>query len=868
MEIAALFVRLAMDTAQYAEALTKTTQQTQGWASRLGGIVKAGLMAALAVGVTAFVSLGVAIGDSVGKAADLEAQLSAVASVSGATNEQVGQLKGLINDLGVDPNLKVSAFEAADAMEMLARNGLTVDQIMDGAARSTILLANATGADFSQAADIATDTMALFGIKAEEMDKAVDGITSVVNNSKFSIDDYALALAQGGGVAAATGVEFDDFNASIAAISPLFASGSDAGTSFKTFLQRLVPSTDKAEQAMKDLGLEFFDSNGNMKDMANIAGQLNKALGGLSEEQRNQALTTIFGTDAMRAAAGLAKLTEAEFRDLQKTMSQTSAAENAAKRMDNLSGALEIFWGVVEAVQLQIGEKFIPAVRAVVEAATNFISLNSETIVGFFGRIADGITMAIPFIVMLAGYLLDLGNQIVTQVVPAVLTFIDPLIQQMIPAFQQIGERIVNEVIPAVVSFAAMVIEQVVPGLVLLAGIAMQVATTVFPLLVMWWNFLIDHINIVIPILAVVAIAIAALTAPITLVIGAVLLLATAWANNWGDIQGKTKAVIDFLKPYIQAAMAFIQNTVTAVLAYVQEWWEQHGENVMLIARTAWEFIQSTIDSHLKAIQAVVIFVATAIRVWWAAWGETLIAVARTAWDSIKLIVKTAMEQIGNIIDAISALIRGDWEGFGNALKAIWNTAWEANKTILNNAKTALGSILQNLVDVTKTVWGAFGTALKDEWQKKWDAIKGILSSAKNSLASTVESLAEDIQTDWNEFTGNIEDYWNDTWEAMLDTVDDIGGDIEDMVGDIIDWVEDAIDALLDLISTQDEADTGDTGAASLSGSGGNPGGRGSPGGRSGGAVTIQNFTQNIYSNTGPGSAVGEFQQMKARYST
>lgn len=199
----------------------------------MGGLALGGITA-----VTAAVGgLGAA---SLGAAMDMETMMSTIASNMNTTTDQIAPLGDLIQSLGLDPNLKVTAVEAAQAIDMLARNGLTMQQILDGAAHSTVLLANATGTTFDNAANIGTDAMAIFGIEAANMSEAVDGIVSVTTNSKFSIDDYALALAQGGGAAAAAGVEFGDFNTAIAAISPLFASGSDAGTSFKTMITRLT----------------------------------------------------------------------------------------------------------------------------------------------------------------------------------------------------------------------------------------------------------------------------------------------------------------------------------------------------------------------------------------------------------------------------------------------------------------------------------------------------------------------------------------------------------------------------------------------------------------------------------------------------
>ncbi|MCB0165604.1 MAG: phage tail tape measure protein [Anaerolineae bacterium] len=375
--------------------------------------------AAAAGGLTA------AIGYSINKSADLQEQLSGVKAVTGATNEEVGELRGLIDDLSLDPGLKVTAFEAADAIELLGRNGLKVDQIMAGAAHSTVLLANATGAQFGPAADVATDVMAIFKIKAEDMTQAVDGITSVVNNSKFGFDDFRLALAQGGGVAGAAGVEFEDFTTSIAGIASLFASGADAGTSFKVFLQRLAPTSSTAKKALAELGIitedgtnRFFDANGQLKSMADISKILNETFADLSEEQRNVALSTIFGTDSMRAAVGLMELgaTSADgmttkFEQLQATMGDTSAAENAATRMDNLNGQIEILKGVFDALTLGIGDKFLPIATNAIQQFTEFIKANSAAIIEFFGYLAEGTVKVQEFAQAMLGVLVNGFNE-------------------------------------------------------------------------------------------------------------------------------------------------------------------------------------------------------------------------------------------------------------------------------------------------------------------------------------------------------------------------------------------------------------------------------------------------------------------------
>lgn len=410
----------------------------------LQSMLGTGLKVAAGVAVTAVGALGAGLASSISDAADFQQGMADIQASMGASAEDTAKLKDLILDLGIDPKLKVSAEEAAQAIGQLGTAGVSIDDIMNGAARSTVLLANATGADFADAASMASDVSKLWGINAGDLTHAVDGITAATVASKFNINDYKLALSQAGGVASTVGVSFDDFNTTIAAISPSFASGSDAGTSFKVFLQRLIPQSNSARDAMRDLGLftgstkeefqdaqakiqklqirlselnptsknyavtagklnaqiaalrqvtddgtnAFFNADGSMKDMAQIAGILNKAFGGLTEEQKNQQLSIIFGTDAMRAAAAMAKMTTGDFQNLSATMAKTDAADSAKTRMDTLKGSLEILSGTFDTLKLMVGDKFLPVLNDLVKRFNDFLGAQAPMIVDWAGTLA------------------------------------------------------------------------------------------------------------------------------------------------------------------------------------------------------------------------------------------------------------------------------------------------------------------------------------------------------------------------------------------------------------------------------------------------------------------------------------------------
>lgn len=360
------------------------------------GVLNFGLIAggAALAGVTALTAGLVTLGvTGVKKAVDLDAQMATIAATMNTTKAAVGPLKDLILDLALDPKLTVTATQAADAIQLLAQNGVTMKEIMDGAAKSTVALANATGADFGTAANIASGLMKVFNIDAKDMGIAIDGITGVVNQSKFTIDDYGQAFAQAGGVAAGMGLSLQDFNTIIASSADNFNSGSDAGTSFKTMLQRLANPTGENRDLMKKYGISLFDADGKMRDMKEVVGQLHGAFEGLTEAQRAELASQLGGADASRSVLALAKMNAEQFDTLSGSVNDTGQAfRAAATRVDSAKGAMEIFQGIIEAIQIQIGDKFLPLLRGVTVGFADLATKMGPKVVGFFGGVADTIS--------------------------------------------------------------------------------------------------------------------------------------------------------------------------------------------------------------------------------------------------------------------------------------------------------------------------------------------------------------------------------------------------------------------------------------------------------------------------------------------
>ncbi|HEY9409403.1 MAG TPA: phage tail tape measure protein, partial [Jiangellaceae bacterium] len=295
--------------------------------------------------------------------AEFEKSLNTVGAVTGATRGEMKALEKAAIDMG---NKTVfSANEAAKAMVELAKGGISVADMRAGALKGTLLLAAAGGTDLATAAGIAANALNTFGLKGRDMNKVANALAGGANASTASVESLGQALSQVGPGAKNAGLDINETVGALAAFDSAGIKGSDAGTSLKTMLARLVPATDAARSAMKNLGLDFTKRNGDFRSLGNISQQLQDKLGGLSQSERTAALSTIFGSDATRAATvlmnegskGLGKYVRA-------TKNQKAAQDAANAAMKGLPGALERLSGAWETLRLRIGKALEPGVIA------------------------------------------------------------------------------------------------------------------------------------------------------------------------------------------------------------------------------------------------------------------------------------------------------------------------------------------------------------------------------------------------------------------------------------------------------------------------------------------------------------------------
>ena len=361
---------------------------------------------------TALIGVGVAAGAAVGVAVKKFADFDeAMSSVQAATHESAANMELLRSAaISAGADTQYSATEAAGAIEELAKAGISTADILSGGLAGALNLAAAGGMEVGQAAEIAATALTQFNLKGSDVGHVADLLAAGAGKAQGEVSDLGMALKQGGLVASQTGLSIEETTGTLTAFAKAGLVGSDAGTSFKSMLQRLTPQSAEAQKLMDQLGISAYDAGGNFIGMAAFAGNLQDSLKGLTTEQRNSAMATIFGADAVRAA-GI--LYDQGADGISNWISQVDdagyAAITAAARTDNLKGDVERLGGSLETVFIKGGSGANGALRGLVQTA--------EDAVDAFGRLPEPVQQGALWLTALAAAgagVVGIGMKVVT----------------------------------------------------------------------------------------------------------------------------------------------------------------------------------------------------------------------------------------------------------------------------------------------------------------------------------------------------------------------------------------------------------------------------------------------------------------------
>lgn len=423
----------------------------KGGLSVLGGAI-AGVTAAMGAGVSAAVNVGMSF----------ESQMSKVQAISGATGGELEALTEKAKEMGA--TTKFSATESGQAFEYMAMAGWKTEDMLGGI-EGIMNLAAASGEDLAATSDIVTDALTAFGLSAKDSSHFADVLAATSTSANTNVGLMGETFKYVAPVAGALGFSVEDTAMAIGLMANAGIKGSQAGTALRSIMSRLAKPTDDVAVAMSELGLSILNSDGSMKSLNEITGDLRSSFAGLSEAEKASMAATLGGQEAMSGLLAIVTASDDDFNKLQSAINgatdeltgYSAAAEIAEIAQNNLSGQLDKVKAAAEILGIELYESVKQPLTDIAKTGAEAISELTTAFQegGTAGLIEAGGKLVADLLTGIAGALPDAINMAV-QVITSIIDSLTANTPQMLSAGIQILQALVNgmiQILPAVGEF-------------------------------------------------------------------------------------------------------------------------------------------------------------------------------------------------------------------------------------------------------------------------------------------------------------------------------------------------------------------------------------------------------------------------------
>nr|DAF03020.1 MAG TPA: minor tail protein [Caudoviricetes sp.] len=433
-----LFVTLAIKDTAYKQGLKDAESNASSSTSKIGGAFKTvGKVAktAMAAGSAAAVAF---TKTSIDAGMNFDTAMSQVAATMGTTVDKIGNVEAKAEEMG--RTTKYTATEAAEGMNILAQAGLSADEQISGI--GTVLnLASAGAMSLEESASYTAGAVKGFGDSMGNASYYADLMAKGATLANTNVRGLGEAFSGSAATAKNYGQSADSVTLSLLRLAEQNVTGSEASTALNRAMADLYTPTDNASKALDQLGLSAYKSNGEAKDFNDLVDELNGSLQGMTAEQKNNALATIFTTQGLQAFNKMTASSDATVQKFWKGIqdSSGSAAQQAATQLDNLKGDITLLSSATEGLELGFYNTFSGAIRGAIKGITSEVSglaeaMESGGISGAFSKLAqDAINFSgqLPGLTKIGGDLINGLISSVTQNSGSITTAVGQLLNNL-----------------------------------------------------------------------------------------------------------------------------------------------------------------------------------------------------------------------------------------------------------------------------------------------------------------------------------------------------------------------------------------------------------------------------------------------------
>jgi TP901 family phage tail tape measure protein len=631
----------------------------------------------------------------------------------------------------------------------LALAGYDTQQMYD--TLPTVLnLAAAGSMDLATASDMVTDAMSALGMGTDEATTMVDQMAKTASSSNTSVAELGDAILTIGGTAKTVAGGTAELNTALGILANNGVKGSEGGTHLRNVIMSLQSPTDTAAKMINSLGLEVYDAQGEMRPLNDILGDLNSTMDGMTTEEKQNIISTIFNKTDIASVNALLANTGDTWDELQATITDSSGAaqQMADTQLDNLQGQLTLLQSAVEGLAISIGNIILPAIK-------NFVTYVQKA-VDWLNSLSDGTKTAVVAIAAIAA---SIGPALVA--IGKMSTGMSKVIK-----FFNSGATIGGKLVASFASITGS------------AGLAV--------------------------------VAIGAIVAAIAAVVGAFVNL---WNNNqefhdniigiWNSIKETWESFTSGITERLNT-LGFSFEDFSEVVSAV---WNGFCEVLAPVFEGAFSVVADVFTTITNTILDIWdIFSALFQGDWDGVWQgvQTLFG---DVWQGICDLFSDCWDTIKGVADTILGFFGTDWDSCFQTVSETWNSIWQGISDFFNGIIEGIKAIASPFVDWFKSIFGDGNDEIETDNAETWTTVKTDTSTALSDIKSDSSKKWSDISSDLSDSLSkikqNVSDKWSEIKEKTSDTFTTIKEKISDKWSDIKSNTSDKISSIKENISSK-----------------------------------------------------------------
>lgn len=701
---------------------------------------------------------------SVSVGMNFDASMSQVAATMGTTVDQIDNLTKVAKEMG--STTKFTATQAADALNYLALAGYDADKAAE-VLPSVLNLAAAGGMDLAYASDLVTDAMASLNIEAnkQNVDDFGNELAMAASKANANVSQLGEAILTVGGTAANLKGGTTELTTALGLLANVGIKGAEGGTHLRNIILSLQSPTDEAAKKMQKLGLSVYDSQGKMRGLNDILGDLNSAMNGMTQGQKDSIINQLFNKTDLAAVNGLLAAQGEQWDTLAAQIDNADGAmgQMAETQIDNLQGAMTIMSSAFEGMQLAVYDELEPTLTEAVKWGTDCLTQLTTAL-------SEGGPEA----------MLSAAGEIISDLVGSIVEQLPGLMQSGVEIIAQLAAGIV-EATPAMLDTAAEVLGALAQGLVdnipdLIASAAEVIAGFI--------GYLGDHADEMMTAgLQIIESLIIGITDNLPGLIEAagatIAKFAAALISNLPKILECAAAIMTTL---VDGILYSIENLAEAALACVAKlvgvWdgsmdeWGHIGENIVsgLLngIKGAWNSLAKWVSNGINGLVSGVkgrLGIHSPSKVFDEIGVQVCNGLAQGLDRGNKKVKDAAKTVVASVTDSATTLTNGVAKTVETVTERMANGATQQKQTITETSRQMVDGVLKDIKTVTSIA--ADGTETVKQ------TMETVRETAK-TVTSTFETLADEVKTTTQTVTETLTDGTETTKKVITEVYDDV----------------------------------------------------------------------------------------------